>query len=155
MSNLEAYHTYGNITSFCLGSVILVRSVKGDKFHKGLGFGFVASMIGAETVSFFIAHRGSWSALHALSAMSIYWCCKGIYVIQTKPKNYIKQHVEAMGSAFISTVIAGCGVAGRHLTICKDLGIHWLWYLVLGAGISIPALQYYIKSLKFKDEKDV
>ena len=152
MVNLEYYHAVGNIACFCLGSVIFVKSIKGDKLHKGLGIAFVGSMIGAESVSFLITHKGSWSALHALSAMSIYWCCKGIYVIQTKPKNYLKKHVDAMGSAFISTVIAGFGVAGRHLEICKQLGYHWMWYLLIGAGISIPSLHYYIKSLNLKDE---
>ena len=139
-------HSIGNIAAFIFGCTIFSRK-KGDSTHVLLGYGFATGMLLSEGYSFILNDRG-WNALHGLSALAIYWVIKGIHVVQLKPDNWLEQHVTVMGSAFISICIAGCGVAGRHLTLCRQTGLHWGWFMGAGAVVAIPLFSLYKRSLK-------
>ena len=121
-------HSVGNIVALVCGIVIFNRK-KGDSTHVLLGYVFVTGMLLSEAYSFLLGESDSgWNVLHLLSALAIYWILKGIHVVQLRSDNWLAEHVSAMGSAFISLCIAGCGVAGRHMPLCTQFGIHWAWF---------------------------
>ena len=59
-----------------------------------------------------------------------------------------------MGLAFISVIIAGCGVAGRKLEVCTATGLHWGWFMGAGTVVTIPAFILYMNSLNLDKKKE-
>lgn len=95
---------------------------KGDKAHVLVGLIFVAALYVSALSSFLMP--GTYSALHILSAMNLYWLTKGLWVLRAKPEGYRQEHAICMGACFISTIIAGCGAVTRHVVVpgATDIG---------------------------------
>jgi uncharacterized membrane protein len=173
MNALWSYiHIYGNLIAFALGCAVFARK-PGDALHVQLGYFFVLFMALAQAYSFMLkdgsenkngssgnsrqnnGSGSSWNALHLLSVAVLYWLYNGVHVVQErhKHKNWLSLHVTYMGSAFISIIIAGFGVAGRKLEVCISSGVHWTVFMVIGAAMTIPAFSVYKRSLKLEKNK--
>lgn len=145
-------HSFGNIIAFFIGAVVFLRKVKGDLFHQQLGYIFVFFIVLPQVFTFLsVGPDDNWTWLHLLSFYVLYWIYQGIHVCQVKGKGWLRQHVEYMGSAFISLIVASFGVMGRHLPIFTENGIHWLWCLAAGAAVTIPVFNYYLSKCNFKE----
>lgn len=119
---------------------------KGTWTHRWLGRVFVFCMGGSVLSSFLIWGDGGLSVLHILSALSLYWIIREVYMVRVKPENWLFHHVNAMGSAFIALLIAATGVLGRH--VLQGTGIHWTWFMGVGAVTIVPVFNYAM--LRFK-----
>ena len=142
------FHSIANIIALIFGCIVYIFK-KGDLIHKQLGYVFATFMSLAQVYSF-LMNKNDYNALHILSLLTLYWIYDGIHVVQDKHKHadWLSRHVKSMSSAFISIIIAGFGVIGRHSEFCVNTGIHWLYFMLFGALITIPLLNWYIYSLK-------
>lgn len=147
MTILIWVHAIGALIALALGVVIYSRP-KGDGIHRWVGRLFVFIMGISVLSSFVILTDGSFSFLHVLSLLAVFWIGKGVYMVKKKPKNWLFHHVNAMGSAFVSLIVAGFGVLGRH--VFHSSGIHWLWFLAVGACVTLPVFGYVMKNMKIK-----
>lgn len=134
----------------------------GDLKHCLMGKAFAGSMIISEAVTLFVREASPSSSyfslsgfgpLHALAAYTVYRIVDALSVLQMnpRPKNWLHRHADGMTFAFLSTVIAGCGVLGRHLDCLRRTGIHWAWFMAGGAVAAIPMMELYRKYLGVTD----
>lgn len=140
-------HSVGALVAMVL-AIAIYRLPKGTRWHRWLGRSFVIFMGASVLSSFAILGSGGLSVLHLLSLLSVVWIARGVYMVKVKPRNWLFHHVNAMGSAFIALLIAGCGVLGRHLL--QGTGIHWTWFMGVGAVTIMPIFSYLM--LRFKQK---
>ena len=128
-------HSLLLIIAFIIGLYIFTKP-KGTKSHKFFGRLFVILMLVSLIASFFIKTDGTFSLIHILSALTIYWLVRAVVVSYQKKKNWRKIHAYNMTSAFIGIIIAGSGVLGRHYIFPGKSS----YGFIISGVISIPTI---------------
>lgn len=108
-------HSIFSIIGFIIATIVIFNR-KGTPTHKKLGWIFWVSMFISCSSSFLIVNP-SYSPIHILSALVLFWLLRAIYAARFKPKNWLYIHASSMSSAYISTIIAGMGVIVRKIIL--------------------------------------
>ncbi len=144
-SIMIATHTLACIIALFVGAAIVLRK-KGTKSHRLLGRLFVIAMGIGTLSSLGILSDGGYSVLHILSLHATYNLIKGLWLVKTKPQNWLFRHAESMGGAYIALIIAGFGVLGRHGF--QGTGISWWWFLGFGFIAGMVPYVFIMRRLK-------
>jgi uncharacterized membrane protein len=120
---------------------------KGTVSHKVLGWVFIISMLISCLSSFFIVTNGSYSIIHILSAVTIYWLIKAVMAVRRKGENWLYVHVSNITSAYIGIWIAGAGVIYRHFISPGDTE-YWPYAAGFAACLIIPISRMLLRKYK-------
>ncbi|WP_334190054.1 DUF2306 domain-containing protein, partial [Noviherbaspirillum sp.] len=91
------------LAAVALGGATLLMK-KGTRLHRLFGRTWVALMLGAAIISFWIRRNGDFSPIHLLSIAVIVGVSMAIYAVM---RGNIRAHRRGMMATYISLVIAG------------------------------------------------
>ena len=97
------FHLFMALCSVLLGAIVLFRR-KGNFAHRVLGRVWVLLMLSTAISSFFIQARGTFSAIHLLSAAVLVSMGYAIFAIRRK---HVRGHRIAMICSYASLCVAG------------------------------------------------
>lgn len=96
-------HIAAAIAAVVLGGAALLMK-KGTRPHRLFGRAWVALMLAAAVISFWIRRNGEFSPIHILSVVTIVSLGMSIYAVM---RGNISAHRRGMTATYISLVIAG------------------------------------------------
>ena len=96
-------HIVAALMALTIGTIILMQP-KGSRFHKTLGWAWVAAMAAAAVSSLFITgiNGDAWSFIHLLSGWTIIGLPMAIYAIRNRK---VQAHQRAMTGMFLGGLI--------------------------------------------------
>jgi uncharacterized membrane protein len=116
-------HVYAAVTAFVIGLVMLAR-VKGDKWHRWIGWAWVVAMFVTAASSLFIMelNHGFYSFIHLISGWTLIALPMAIYAIR------VKRNVVWHRQVMVGLFIGGMLIAGGLTLLPGRL----MWRLFLG-----------------------
>ncbi len=150
-STIGAIHLLLAVVAMITGAVVILR-VKGDLWHKRIGYVYVCAMLGVNATAFGIYHLwGKFGIFHALALLSLLSIVGGMAPVYKKPRkpNWKVQHLEVMSWSVVGLYAAFVSEVGVRLLPSSQ----FFWVVGLGSGIVCAIGSVLIKRRKKLEAK--
>lgn len=138
-SPIGTVHLIAAIIAMITGIIVILKSHKGNTFHKRIGYIYVFSMLLLNGTAFGIYNFGSFSMFHFFSVVSLMSLTVGMLPMILKLSNKIRFHYR-----FMSWSVVGLYAAFVAEIFTRFIRFEYFWVVVMIGTILVSAVGGYL-----------
>lgn len=131
-STIGYIHLFFAIIAMITGLVVVLNT-KGTRFHKRIGYIYVANMLLLNISSFFIFNFNGFSIFHFFAMASLATIFAGMYAVLKKNKNWIYKHYYFMAWSVVGLYCAFWSEVGTRFV--NNMQEFW-WAVVIATFLT-------------------
>ncbi|MAD98355.1 MAG: hypothetical protein CMB99_13610 [Flavobacteriaceae bacterium] len=126
------FHLFVSVSAMITG-LIVVFNTKGTKFHKKIGYVYVACMLLLNVSSFFISNFNGFSIFHFFAIVSLLTILGGMIPTLKRSKNWLYKHYYFMSWSVVGLYCAFWSEVGTRFV--KNMAEFW-WAVAIATFLT-------------------